>query len=1003
MSDLPRLASIAPGRSFVAALARGVMASYGADPLALADITILLPTRRSARALREAFLRETDGQGLLLPRMRPLGDVPDAEAALGDMAGTPAGALDLPPAMAEPERTALLARLVAARRDLPLSPAGCWRMGAELGRLIDQVHTERLSFDDLDRIVPDSLAEHWQDVVQFLDIARQAWPDILAARGAIDAADRRDRLLTAQAAHWRDHPPAGPVIAAGSTGSLPATADLIATVAGLPTGHVVLPGLDRALDAESWDALDATHPQFGMARLLERLEVGRDQVADWPASADPGARQSPDRSVLLREMFRPAKTTPAWQNIQGLKKGALDGLRRIETATRREEAETIALLFREALEQPGRTATLVTPDRVLARRVAAAMDRWGVAVDDSAGRPLGDWPVGAFIRLIARAAADRAAPVAFLAMLKHPLSQAGLPRAELLELARIIDRALRGLRPPPGLDALAGRVAGKVASASPGMDRLIDRCGKFFDLMAGPAQPAKVFLQGHLELAEDLAERPGEPGALALWRGEDGEEAAELMSRLPGAWTDSGEIAPGDYAGLIDAVLADRPVRPRHAAHPRLAILGPLEARLDQADLMILGGLNEGTWPADSAADPWMSRAMRQKFGLPPAERRVGLAAHDVAQIMAGGEVVMTRAKRVDGAPSVASRWWLRLDAVLDAAAIMAPPTQAATAMAAALDRPDGPTVPAPAPEPRPPAEARPKSVSVTDVGLWMVDPYAFYAKRMLKLKELDPLDADPGPADRGIIVHQAIGDFIEAAGDLPLTDRDAAVAALVEHGRVAFGRIADYPGLIALWWPRFERLADAFVAAEAEWRERAAPLAVECDGTAVLEHGRGRLTLIARADRIDALIGQGDAAPLVIIDYKTGKPPSQPQVLAGVMPQLPLEAVIARRGSFVRAADKREIAKQRQTAGLAYWHLDGKGAVSIEMRPTEKSVADGKAPDLATVIDEAEAGLIRLAHTFAAPDTPYRSQVRGTTPAGEAYAHLARVGEWGGQSGGDA
>jgi ATP-dependent helicase/nuclease subunit B len=1000
VSGLPSLSTIPAGRPFVADLASGLLARFGDDPLALSDVTVLLPHRRAARALRDSFLRLTEGRGLLLPRMRPIGDVDEQEMAFAEDGLAGPDLLAIPPALEDTARTALLARMVAARGDIDLSTAGCWRMGKELGRLIDQVHIEGLSFDALEAIVPDELAGHWQAVLRFLSLARQAWPAILAERGTIDAADRRDRLIRALAARWRAAPPDGPVIAAGSTGSVPATADLLATVADLPQGAVVLPGLDRALDEASWRALDPGHPQFGMAQLLAAMDRARDEVADWPGRVEATRSGSgtgaprPDRSVLLREAFRPAATTPAWQNIKGLDHGALAGLTRIEAETRREEAEAIALMFREVLEEPGKTARLVTPDRVLARRVAAALGRWGIAVDDSAGRPLSDWEAGGFLRLIAQAAADRASPVAWLALMKHPLTQAGQPRAEHLAAARAIDRtALRGLRPPPGLDALIRRVGQHCPAAQPALARIADLCRPFFDLVDGPPQPPGELLEAHMRLAEALAERPGEPGALVLWRGEAGEAAATLVARLRTALADLPAMAAADYAALIDTVLGEVMVRPRGEAHPRLSILGPLEARLDEADLTVLGSLNEGTWPADNQIDPWMSRQMRKDFGLPALERRVGLAAHDVAQMMAAPEVVMTRARRVDGAPAVASRWWLRLDAVLHAAGLPEAKVRSPIVAALALDRAEGPVRPAPEPAPRPPASARPDKISVTDVGLWMVDPYAFYAKRVLRLRPLDPLEEEPGPAQRGEIVHAAIeGLTVETAHGWP-DDRSQAAARLLAHGERAFARLDDYPGLKALWWPRFCRLAEAFVAAEQAHRATAAPLGVECKGHAELTGVFGTLTLIARADRIDRALNDRGGG-LIVIDYKTGRTPSDAMVAAGITPQLPLEAVIARRGGFTDKAGQ-AVAEAVPTAGLAYWHLDGKGEVTIRAVPSERAVRKGEAPPLDQLIDEAEEGLIRLATKFADPATPYGAQLRGTVPAGEPYAHLARAGEW--------
>ena len=213
---------------------------------------------------------------MLLPAMRAIGDVDEDELALGEDDAAGAAALDCPPAIGDLERQLLLAQLIrqweAGRAGARSNQGQAVRLAGELARLIDQVQTARLDFAGLETLVEGDLAEHWQQTLRFLQIVTEAWPSLLASRHGIDPAERRNRMLGALTAHWQESPPEGPVIAAGSTGSVPATADLLAVVAGLPRGVVILPGLDSGLDDDSWAALGETHPQFGMAQLLERLE-----------------------------------------------------------------------------------------------------------------------------------------------------------------------------------------------------------------------------------------------------------------------------------------------------------------------------------------------------------------------------------------------------------------------------------------------------------------------------------------------------------------------------------------------------------------------------------------------------------------------------------------------------------------------------------------------------------------------------------------------------------
>lgn len=986
--------TIPPGQPFLDTLAAGILDEAGGDPLALARVTVLLPTRRACRALREAFLRLGEGRPLLLPRLSPLGDL-DSDAlslSLEDIPGLPE-ALEIPPALSPLRRQLLLARLVLRAPGMAASPDQAARLAAELARLLDQVQTEGLSFDRLGTLVPDDYAAHWQITLEFLKIVTEAWPAIRAEEGALDPAERRNRVLDAQARLWQARPPDDPVIAAGSTGSIPATARLLKVVAGLPRGAVVLPGLDRDMDEASWQALDETHPQYGLARLLETLGVGRPEVALWPVRRPGGA--APARARLLGEALRPAATTEGWRALAGLEEAALDGVIRLDCPTPQEEAGAIALMMRHALETPGRTAALVTPDRTLARRVAATLARWGIRVDDSAGRPLSDTAVGAFLRHVARCAAEAAAPVPLLALLKHPLAAGGMRPERFRARVRQLERAvLRGPRPArPGLEGLADalrRAAPELPAQAARHEALCAwfaelerRVGPWFAAFAGSGmRPLVDWLRDHVAVAEALAASDAESGAERLWRHDDGEAAAAFLNELRDAAADFPPVAGRHYPALFEALMAGRVVRPRYGLHPRLQILGLLEARLVLADLTILGGLNEGTWPPDPAADPWMSRPMRKAFGLPSPERQIGLTAHDFAQAANAPEVALTRAERVDGTPTVPSRWLLRLDTVLRALGAdgRLGLARSWTDWAEALDRPERVRPSAP-PAPRPPLSARPRWLSVTEIETWMRDPYAIYARHVLRLRRLDPVDAPLGAADRGQFVHRALDAFLRAHPDHLPPDP---VPALIDCGRAAFGEALEQPDVWAFWWPRFRRIAEWFVAVEQARRAEARPLATEVTGTLRIDGPHGPFTLSATADRIDR---RADGS-LAIIDYKTGTPPKPAEVALGFAPQLPLEAAIAAAGGFpgVPAAPVGE---------LMFWRLSG-GDPAGEIKPVQG--------DIAALAATAQAGLESLVRIFDDPTTPYVSQPRpDRAPRYSDYAHLARVAEWSGGGGEDA
>ena len=962
-SDAARVFTIPAGLAFVDVLAAGIQDKWGETPQQLAQVTVLVPTRRARRSLAEAFLRQSLGQAMLLPRMIALGDMDEDEVLLSG-GGFGEGSLGVPEAAGGLRRQLMLTKIVLARSP-DIGPDQAAHLALELGRLLDQVHTERLSFKDLAGLAPDVFAEHWQETLDFLKILTEVWRGVLDGDDAIDAADRRNRLFDAQAQAWQSTPPQTPVIAAGSTGSIPATADLLAVVAGLPQGQVVLPGLDQDATAAAWAALEDHHPQFGMARLLKHFGITRDDVGIWPGAGEPSSR-----SKLINAALTPAgQEAPEEDLPEGDLNGALSGATLINCPGPREEAAVIALIMRHALEEEGKTCALVTPDRGLARRVAAEARRWGLEIDDSAGQPLARTAPGAFLLLTARMVADDLAPVSLLAALKHPLANS-VSKGDVRDLEIAV---LRGPRPGPGIAGLKAVIDSK---RKPGLAAFLKTLEAIIQPFAAEMKNAVPFtdtLKAHIGMAEALA------NAELLWAKDAGEACAGFVADLLDAARDLGSISAADYPAFLETLMAGRMVRPRYGLHPRLHIWGLLEARLQQADLMILGGLNDATWPPEAQPSPWMSRPMLQKFGLPAPERRIGLTAHDFVQAFSAPNVVLTRAERVDGTPTVASRWLLRLQNLLEKKRLenaLASPDPWLQ-WVEALDQPEQSRQVA-EPRPSPPLPARPRKLSVTQIEHLIRDPYAIYARHVLKLRPLDPLDAEPGAANRGIIIHDVLHAFVAQYPDELPADAERR---LIEIGREIFQAANIPPGVEAFWWPRFERIAEWFI--DYERNHRAAgfhTVATEISGEMQINGPAGTFTLTARADRIDRRADIG----LSVIDYKTGLAPSAPQVKAGFSPQLPLEAAIAEAGGF-------EKLDPEETAQLVYLSLSG-GRKAGEEKVLKLDVAE-------TVADTVK-GFKDLVANYDNPDMPYLSQPRPMLleRVGD-YDHLARILEWRGRT----
>lgn len=1036
---MSKIFTVPPGRPFLDVLARAILAgdlpsAGGAtpDPLTLPSYTILMPTRRATRALADAFLRNSGGRALLLPRVVPISEGDDDAGLLAGLAGVgglDAAAAEIPPAIDALDRRLVLARLVlqwsavtrrAAGDDTPVAgartTAEAIAMATDLAALIDMAETEGADLAKLEGLVPDHHSRHWQETLQFLSIVTTWWPAHLAEIGKLSPAGRRNAVLSAEARRLAAAPPAGPVIVAGVTGSIPATLEIMRAVADLPQGAIVLPALDLNLDAEGWNALlPATaqetghpeHPQYGLARLLAKLEVPRESVQILPGAADPTAEK---RAAVLSQALRPAATTDRWQDYlretpkEDLQ-AAVSGLSLIEAATPAEEAEAVALILRRTLETPGATAALVSPDRRLARRVAIRLKGWGIEIDDSAGKPFAKTPPGTFLELVVDVVRRDFEPAAVVALLGHPLTRLGRTAREVRFAARALEvAALRALYLGRGIHALEralDRAELDRQRRSMATRRLwpedwerartlvADLRTAMEPLITAFATTATVSLRdlaaAHAAAGERLARRPEEEeqdlGGIALWQGEAGETGALLFARMADESLEVPAIAPADYPDVFRALFGMENVRPRGPVHPRLSIWGPFESRLQQPDVVILGSLNDGIWPEAADPGPWLNRPMRRELGLPSPEEKIGYAAHDFWSLATSPRVIMTRALKVDGTPTVASRWLLRFKALLEGAGAADALKTADPWLAWVRHRDTAAARRIRPPEPRPAFELRPRQLSVSNVETWIGNPYALYAGKILKLEKLLAIGQGPDGSLRGSILHEALSRFARRYPDhLPndiAGDVSSAIAAvLAEH--------AGDPKVEAFWVPRFRRFAEWFAEAEPALRAATNKVLSEVDGKLVLPGTRHPFTLTARADRIDDT-GNG----FVITDYKSGGTPERKQVIEGRAPQLPLEAAMLAKGAFAGVAGT--------VAALRYIRASGGDppgeVIDVLAEPAEvESLAKKALEELAGLVDR-----------YDDPMTPYSATRRARFSYDyDDFAHLARIDEWSTGGGGE-
>ncbi|MGX7895050.1 PD-(D/E)XK nuclease family protein [Tsuneonella sp. HG222] len=900
MPEGPQVYSIAAHRGFADALAAGLLARYRDPDVGLAQLTLLLPSSRAARTVQEAFVR-LSGTGLLMPRMAVVGDL-DLDETLGALLDPLGAGSAIPPAANPTRRLFRLAQYVGEEfRDKDgnaVSGVAQLRLARQVATAIDRLLVENIDPETLwQENVLQVLADqalHWQENTRLFARVHARWRSELRERGEIDTATRRNRLFERAADRWRSNPPSTPIVAAGVTSAAPALAALLRVVSELPGGAVILPDLDLSMSAAVWDELghagapeadppmsrgDAvTHPQYHLKLLLNRMGVNRAEVQPWHRAGL--GKGPPERSHAISSLFLPPEASKSWVDLPAEKR-RLAGVRIVEAANPEEEAQAISLLVRQAVAEPERRVAVVTPDRGLARRVVHHLRRWNIEADDSAGRPLSQTPPGRLMLQLADVAADGASPVSLMALLENPLVRQGDDRGGWLDAARRFELALRGPRPAPGLAPL-GAIAARAGvglwwaeveaivapilgeGASP-LDAMLDRLAAAGEALAGENLWAREDGRALSALVEDLRVHAGEAGFAML--------PAELPSALR-EWMEQVSV------------------RPPYGGHPRVAIYGLLEARMTRADLVICAGLNEGTWPATPSLDPLLAPPVLRALGVPGSDFRIGLAAHDLAGMLGAPEVVLTRAEREADGPAIASRFLLRVMALLGRRMTGEARDGQTLDLARAID--DVPATSAyPRPQPRPDPVQRLVRVSVTGLDRLRSDPYEFYAREILQLGELDPLDAEPTPAWRGTAAHKVLQTWHETRR--PMAQIVDEVLAEMNH----------HPLTRALWQPRLMRALE-WVAAQVEADPDRTPELFERKGTWTY---RG-VKITGKADRIDRLPAGG----LAVVDYKTGQPPSGKRVEQGFALQLGTMGLMVAAGAFEGLAGEPQV--------FEYWSL---------------------------------------------------------------------------------
>ncbi|MDP1723819.1 MAG: PD-(D/E)XK nuclease family protein [Alphaproteobacteria bacterium] len=956
------LYTIPTGVSFLDYFVDGILENYGAEPLILSQIHIFLPSKRACHQFTPLFYQKYaekfNKKTLFLPRLIPLGEIALDQIEISDLEFL--DDFNVKPSISSLKRQFILAHLIFAwskQQDIGLHRFDqAFTLAQSLSNFLDQLQSENIPLSKLQTLVPSLYANHWQVTLDFLMIISNHWPNILEENQKLDPIARRNHLFSALIDLYASSPPAYPVLIAGSTGTFPMTAHLMKQILALPQGHVILPGLDLDMEEDDWQHVKhhPTHPQHQLSKLCHQNQWHRDDIKIWH-----NTEKSTFQSAFLSSLFNP-KGKYALLPPENL--GFLDNLTYLNCQDHTEEANVIALILKQASMDAQKKSVLVTGDRDLVRRVKASLARWQIEVDDSHGTPLIQSQAGQFLLILLDLIQGNFEPILLLNFLKHPFIY---PETSLF-LEDLEQTALRG-KYKLTLSDLILKMQPDYPEAVLFLEKLQKTTKELHALLFKESTDLKNLIEIHLNTAIHFADD-------LLWEGDAGASLSQFFKNFLNDARDLPAFDPQSYASLLRQFFDKEVYRPKQF-DSKIAIWGTIEARLQNVDLVILAGLNEGSWPPEIKGDPWLNKAMRADLGLPPIERRIGLSAHDFCQAFGTQEIYLTRSERIHGSPQFPSRWLLKLENYLETLGLKHK-LQTKTSWkewAGLLDQPSV-SINIKPPAPKPSFALRPRTLSATQIETLLRNPYAIFARHILKLKQLDPIQQEPSPAHFGNLVHNILEDFQKNHIGL-LGNAD--IGKLLLLGTQKINTLKLSPDLLFFWEPSITSILKWFFEEEIKRRVFVKSSLLEHKGLIKLSLSKSDFTLKAIADRID-LFHNGQ---FEIIDYKTGQLPLQKDMLLGFSGQLLIEALIAVKNGFGLSINPDQL-------NLSLWRLKAKED-KAEIRHFKEDL-DVLLPDIAD-------NLITLLNYYDNPETPYLVHpIPEKAPIYDPYRHLSRIDEWG-------
>ncbi len=951
------------------------------NPLSLADVTVWVPSPRAASALKDAFIGQTNAG--LLPQIRMMSfSEEDADVFRFEQEG-----------LTEEETISGLARLMVLtklvlikEKGLPFSQA--LENASALAKIFHRLKSYDVTLDDITALVPPELAHHWEENLDFFKVAFEFYPSWLEEQGKVDAAEASRKVVQAQILDYQTKGVPHLTFAVGFSDSTPLGVSLIQEILNHENGGLILPGLDKDMKSDVWVNLSPTHPNFTMKRMLENLNIQRDVVQVL------GEEAVSKRGKLWRHALAPSDQLSLVNDSFALP--AMAGMTLIEAPSASEEAEAIALMMRQVLETPNKTCALISPDRTLAMRVEAALKRWHIDVDDSAGIPLVQASIGGLFKLVADLVQERFRPLLLAELLYHPLVQVG-EHEGFYKKRDVLDRlVLRGAKPSGGFKGLRQALEKALEDPYKNTDDA-DMALEAITLLEDIFEPLQTknaerdiagWMRRHVDVVKRLIQRDDEDDGQAVFDDEAGQTLIALLTSWQNASEDIGRLSFDSYSETLNSVMATSAVRKRHSTHPRLAIWGPMESRMQEVDMVIVGAVNEGAWPRQVTPDPWLNRVIAEKVGLPSSDIHVGMSAHDFTSLVTQQNVVLTRTIKDTEGETTPSRFISRLEAVVSPEAFKQVRDKGNVWLSRVEKlRLQGKLIQATTPSVVVKKARRPNVWSASTVRDMMQCPYKTYIKKVLKIEALDAYESAPTAADKGQIIHLILESFFKPVSKMPapyagnMQNEEAIYTHLIAAAQQAFLTV-DQKGVKALWLRKFEKIATAFASQIAlDYKQGRRLFDVEKDARVRIST---TVELYAKADRIDKTPDH----KLIVIDYKTGMPPSATDVLNGVEPQMATEAVIAHKGGYLKGAS---------LDSLEYWHVSG-----AKNNPLNVQNALGKKGDVGQFIEDALTGITNLANTYMENEQPYEAFPGGATAEDKEgpctfcdYAGVCRYKDW--------